>query len=70
MSSSIETTLSTRSQAAATKTQRIVILISGRGSNMQSIVRMAQARRDMEVVAVIANRADSAGLLWPDLCVF
>ena len=64
MSSSIEMTLSTRSQAAATKTQRIVILISGRGSNMQSIVRMAQARQDMEVVAVIANRADSAGLLW------
>ncbi|SUA59130.1 phosphoribosylglycinamide formyltransferase [Oligella urethralis] len=64
MSSSIETTLSTRSQAAATKTQRIVILISGRGSNMQSIVRMAQARQDMEVVAVIANRADSAGLQW------
>lgn len=46
------------------KPQRIVILISGRGSNMQSIVQMAQGRSDMEVVAVIANRADSAGLLW------
>lgn len=44
--------------------QRLVILISGRGSNMQSIVQMAQSREDMQVVAVLANRADSAGLSW------
>ncbi|NLA89365.1 MAG: phosphoribosylglycinamide formyltransferase [Alcaligenaceae bacterium] len=48
------------------KPQRLVILISGRGSNMQSIVKMAQGRSDMEVVAVIANRADSAGLQWAE----
>ena len=42
--------------------KRIVILISGRGSNMQALVEadIAQA----EIVAVISNRADAAGLLW------
>ncbi|WP_239373412.1 phosphoribosylglycinamide formyltransferase [Snodgrassella gandavensis] len=42
--------------------KRIVILISGRGSNMQAVVEadIAQA----EVVAVISNRADAAGLQW------
>ena len=41
---------------------RIVILISGRGSNMQAIVdaRIAAA----EVAAVISNRADAAGLAF------
>lgn len=51
-------------EVPSTKPQRIVILISGRGSNMQSIVEMAKGHSDMEVVAVIANRADSAGLIW------
>jgi len=38
-----------------------VILISGRGSNMRSIV---EARTGLEVKAVISNRADAAGLGW------
>lgn len=42
--------------------KNIVILISGRGSNMQAIVEaeLGQGR----VVAVIANRPDAAGLAW------
>lgn len=43
--------------------QRIVILISGRGSNMRSIVEACAAERwAAQVVAVISNRADAAGL--------
>ncbi|NLA50990.1 MAG: phosphoribosylglycinamide formyltransferase [Alcaligenaceae bacterium] len=64
MSSS--TTSKPLAEATGAKPQRIVILISGRGSNMQSIVSMAKGRSDMEVVAVIANRADSAGLVWAE----
>jgi phosphoribosylglycinamide formyltransferase-1 len=46
-------------------TQRIVILISGRGSNMQAIVRQAAADQwPARVVAVIANRPDAAGLAF------
>ena len=45
--------------------KRIVILISGRGSNMEAIVqRCAEQRWPAQVVAVIANRADAAGLAW------
>ena len=45
--------------------QRIVILISGRGSNMEAIVqRCAEQRWPAQVVAVIANRHDAAGLAW------
>jgi phosphoribosylglycinamide formyltransferase-1 len=45
--------------------QRIVILISGRGSNMEAIVqRCAEQGWPAQVVAVIANRADAAGLPW------
>ncbi|UXY15259.1 phosphoribosylglycinamide formyltransferase [Chitiniphilus purpureus] len=40
----------------------IVILISGRGSNMQAIVNAAIP--EVRVAAVIANRADAAGLAW------
>lgn len=41
----------------------IVILISGRGSNMEAIVRAAQTERwQARVAAVISNRADAAGL--------
>src|SRR6187549_1419041 len=43
--------------------KRIAILISGRGSNMQAIVqRCAEQQWPARVVAVIANRADAAGL--------
>ena len=43
--------------------KRIVILISGRGSNMEAIVRScAQERWPARIVAVIANRAQAAGL--------
>jgi phosphoribosylglycinamide formyltransferase-1 len=38
-----------------------VILISGRGSNMRSIV---EARTGLEVKGVIANRPDAQGLEW------
>jgi phosphoribosylglycinamide formyltransferase-1 len=39
--------------------KKIVILISGRGSNMEAIVR---AGLRAEIAAVISNRADAAGL--------
>lgn len=42
--------------------KKIVILISGRGSNMQAVVNARIA--DTEVAAVISNRADAAGLAW------
>ena len=44
--------------------KRIVILISGRGSNMEALIRAA-AKGELgaaEIVAVLANRADAAGL--------
>lgn len=41
----------------------IVILISGRGSNMEAIVRASQAERwPVRIAAVISNRADADGL--------
>ncbi|QJQ07502.1 phosphoribosylglycinamide formyltransferase [Undibacterium piscinae] len=43
--------------------KRIVILISGRGSNMQAIVQAAKIEQwPAEIVAVISNRNDAAGL--------
>jgi phosphoribosylglycinamide formyltransferase-1 len=43
--------------------QRIVILVSGRGSNMEAIhQRCATEGWPAQVVAVVANRADAAGL--------
>ena len=43
--------------------QRIVILISGRGSNMRSIVEACAAEHwAAQVAAVISNRPDAAGL--------
>ncbi|WP_026637481.1 phosphoribosylglycinamide formyltransferase [Duganella zoogloeoides] len=43
--------------------KNIVILISGRGSNMEAIVRAAQAERwPARIAAVISNRADAGGL--------
>jgi phosphoribosylglycinamide formyltransferase-1 len=39
--------------------KKIIVLISGRGSNMEAIVR---AELPAEIAAVISNRADAAGL--------
>ncbi|MEY4753239.1 MAG: hypothetical protein RJA44_914, partial [Pseudomonadota bacterium] len=45
--------------------KRIVILISGRGSNMEAIQRACVAEGwPARVVAVISNRPDAAGLAW------
>ena len=45
--------------------KHIVILISGRGSNMEAIVRAcADERWDARVAAVFSNRADAAGLAF------
>ena len=45
--------------------KRIVILISGRGSNMQAIVQAcAQERWPAQIVAVVANQPQAAGLTW------
>ena len=45
--------------------KRIVILISGRGSNMEAIVqRCAEQRWPARVVAVIANKAGAGGLAF------
>ncbi len=45
--------------------KRIVILISGRGSNMQAIVRAARAQGwAAECAAVIADRPEAQGLAW------
>ena len=45
--------------------KRIVILISGRGSNMRSIVEACAAERwPARVVAVISHRPDAAGLAF------
>ncbi len=45
--------------------RRFVILISGRGSNMQQIIEQAQAQAwSAEFVRVISNRADAPGIEW------
>ena len=45
--------------------KRIVILISGRGSNMQAIVEACAAQCwNARVVAVVSNRPDAAGLAF------
>lgn len=44
---------------------RLVVLISGRGSNMQTIVHSAREQAmPASVCAVIANKADAKGLQW------
>src|SRR3546814_11066123 len=46
---------------------RIVVLISGRGSNMQTIVNTVRAQAlPAQICAVIANKADAGGLAWAD----
>jgi phosphoribosylglycinamide formyltransferase-1 len=43
--------------------KNIVILISGRGSNMEAVVRAAKAERwPARIAAVISNKADAKGL--------
>lgn len=45
--------------------KNIVILISGRGSNMQAIVEAARAEQwPAKIAAVISNRADAEGLAF------
>ena len=45
--------------------QKIVVLLSGQGSNMQAIVRACAAEKwDAQVSAVISNRADAQGLVF------
>jgi phosphoribosylglycinamide formyltransferase-1 len=45
--------------------KRVAILISGRGSNMMSLVEAARAPDyPAEIVAVISNRPEAAGLAW------
>jgi phosphoribosylglycinamide formyltransferase-1 len=45
--------------------KNIVILISGRGSNMEAIVEACAAERwDARIAAVISNRPDAAGLVF------
>ena len=45
--------------------KRVAILISGRGSNMQALVEAARAPDyPAEIVTVISNRPDAAGLAW------
>jgi phosphoribosylglycinamide formyltransferase-1 len=47
--------------------RRIVILISGRGSNMEAIVRAAQAEQWPAVIsAVISSRPDAEGLAYAE----
>jgi phosphoribosylglycinamide formyltransferase-1 len=48
---------------SSTPRQPIVILISGRGSNMRALIERSQASRSAySVAAVIADRSDAAGL--------
>jgi phosphoribosylglycinamide formyltransferase-1 len=45
--------------------KNIVILISGRGSNMESVVRAARAEQwPARIAAVISNKADAGGLAF------
>ena len=45
--------------------KNIVILISGRGSNMEAVVRAQQAEQwPARIAAVISNRADAQGLVF------
>lgn len=49
--------------------RRIVILISGRGSNMRALVQACRREAwPAEICAVIASRPDAAGLAWARDC--
>ncbi len=56
--------MTTGSKPGARK--RVGVLISGRGSNMQSLVRASREDENAgyDIVAVISNRPDAAGLIW------
>jgi phosphoribosylglycinamide formyltransferase-1 len=44
--------------------RRLAVLISGRGSNLQSIIDAIEARQlDATIAVVVSNRSDAAGLL-------
>ena len=44
--------------------RRIAVLISGRGSNLQSIISaIASGELDAQIAVVVSNRADAAGLM-------
>ena len=46
---------------------RVVVLISGRGSNLQALVeRTAGSEPPVSVVAVVSDRAGAAGLTWAE----
>lgn len=45
--------------------KKVVILISGRGSNMQSIVQACESEKwNARIVAVMSNNPEAAGLTW------
>ncbi len=49
----------------ATDKKRVAVLISGRGSNMMALVEAARASDyPAQIIAVIANRPDAAGIPW------
>lgn len=49
----------------AERKARVAVLISGRGSNMMALVEAAKAPDyPAEIVVVISNRPDAAGLAW------
>jgi phosphoribosylglycinamide formyltransferase-1 len=51
--------------APVTPKKRVAILISGRGSNMMSLVTAARdAKYPAEIVSIISNRPEAAGLAW------
>ncbi|MCH9765162.1 MAG: phosphoribosylglycinamide formyltransferase [Alphaproteobacteria bacterium] len=52
-------------QLTGTPKRRVAILISGRGSNMKSLVEAARAPNyPAEVAMVVSNRPDALGLEW------
>ena len=54
-----------RRRAQVSVKKRVAILISGRGSNMKALVEAARAPDyPAEIVTVISNRPDAAGLAW------
>ena len=43
---------------------RIAILISGKGSNMQSIIKWAESISQVKIVVVMSNNREAEGLTW------